>query len=416
MHVKNLFEKQVLDRLYEVYGPNPPVECITRVHQELKAMRNTPFFRELELIRSLRDMAAKEGVPLFMESFLGSSFIAWLAGASRINPLPPHRYCSRCHKVEFFYDAKDGWDLPMEFCCSEQMHTDGHTIPFDSIAAKMSENGFYLSFQISDDLQEKCMEIVQEFYKESGMCLVPFYTDLSEMRGLDETEIALIPETDPLPELDCNGVWQVSSHELYEKEYKTITFRSTPIMNEISHLAKQTAQRPDLNAKPNNDALMAIWDELVQEYGHNKEVFLSEGDLFFSKFLKLYSFPHGSECWGPEEIALFQKSGAYLEDLFTCREDVINEILAHSSLFYGDGRSFAYDIMENTRKGKYAHSGVPADTVRLLQNMGIADYLIAQIMKTQYLPPKDVMIELLMKRCLREDYRELVKRYPKEEA
>ena len=124
----------------------------------------------------------------------------------------------------------------MEFCCGEQMQTDGHIIPFDSIAAKMSENGFYLSFQIPDDLQEKCMEIVREFYKESGMCLVPFYTDLSEMRGLDETEIALIPETDPMPELDCNGVWQVGSHELYEKGYKTITFRSTPIMNEISHL------------------------------------------------------------------------------------------------------------------------------------------------------------------------------------
>lgn len=104
MHVKNYFEKQVLDKLHEVYGLNPPVECITRVHQELKAMRNTPFARELDLIRSLREMAAKEGVPLFMESFLGSSFIAWLAGASRVNPLPPHRYCSRCHKVEFFYE------------------------------------------------------------------------------------------------------------------------------------------------------------------------------------------------------------------------------------------------------------------------------------------------------------------------
>ena len=38
MHVKNYFEKQVLDKLHEVYSPNPPVECITRVHQELKAI------------------------------------------------------------------------------------------------------------------------------------------------------------------------------------------------------------------------------------------------------------------------------------------------------------------------------------------------------------------------------------------
>lgn len=412
--MKNYFEKQVLDRLYEVYGPTPPVECVTRIHQELKVMRGAPFFRDLELIRSLRQMAADEGIPIFMEGFYGSSFIAWLSCASRINPLPPHRYCSRCHKAEFFYDAKDGWDLPMPFCCSEQMQTDGHNIPFDSIANKMSGNGFYLSFQISDDLLETCLEIVQEFYKGSGMRLVPFHTDLSEMKGFDETELALIPETDPMPELDCNGVWQTDSHELYEKGYKTINFRSTPIMNEISSLAKQTDNRPNLDAMPNNTALMAIWDELLQEYVHSEEVFLSEGDLFFSKFLKLFSFPHGSESWGAEEITLFQKSGAHLEDLFTCREDVINEILSHSSLYYGDGRSFAYDIMENTRKGKYAHSGVPADTVSLLKNIGIADYLIAQIMKTQYLPPKDVMIELFMNRCLLEDYRELVKRYPKE--
>ena len=74
---------------YEVYGPTPPVECGTRIHQKLKVMRGTPFFHDLKLIRSLREMAVKEGVPLFMESFLGSSFIAWLVVASRVNPLPP---------------------------------------------------------------------------------------------------------------------------------------------------------------------------------------------------------------------------------------------------------------------------------------------------------------------------------------
>ncbi len=97
-----------------------------------------------------------------------------------------------------------------------------------------------------------------------------------------------------------------------------------------------------------------------------------------------------------------------LKDLFTTREDVINEILSHSSLYYGDGRSFAFDVMENTRKGIYAHRGVSEETVRLLQGIGVPEYLISQIMKTQYLPPKDLMLELILNYEVLSNYRRLV--------
>ena len=70
--------------------------------------------------------------------------------------------------------------------------------------------------------------------------------------------------------------------------------------------------------------------------------------------------------------------------------------------------------MENTRKGKYSHSGIPTDTIQLLQQMGISDYLIAQITKTRYLPPKDAMLELIINFEVLYSYRCMAEQYPKE--
>lgn len=415
MQVKNYYEKLVQDKLYEIYGPTPPIECVTRVFQELKFMRGKRYFQDLGLICALKSMAYAEGIPLFLESYYGSSFVAWLLGASRINPLPPHRYCPRCHKIEFFYDEKDCWNLRSAFCCGEEMKADGHNIPFDSISNNGSDNGFYLSFQISDSLLDRCIEIAHEYYRGAGLQIVPVHPMFMRRPEKCETAFALIPDNDEKPPLDTDGLWHPDDHEFYEKGYKTIEFRPTAKMNEIAELSQKTEQRPDLDERSSLNSLKDVYDELILEYPHFTDVPLStDGSLDFSSIFSLFAYSHGLEDWGPEEIALFKKNDVTLKDLFTTREDVINEILSHSSLYYGDGRSFAFDVMEKTRKGIYAHRGIPEETVRLLQDIGVPEHLIAQIMKTQYLPLKDEMLELILNYEVLSNYRCLVEYSPKE--
>ena len=295
------------------------------------------------------------------------------------------------------------------------MKTDGHNIPFDSIANNNSGNGFYLSFQISDSLRDRCIEIVHEYYQVAGVQIVPVHSRFMGRPEESETAFALIPEDDEMPPLNNDGIWHSDDNELYEKGYKTIEFRSTPKMNEIAELSLKTEKRPDLNARSSLNSLRDVYDELIMEYPYFTDVPLSaDGDLDFSSIFPLFAYSSGTEDWGREEISLFKKNNVTLKDLFTTREDVIYEILSHSSLYYGDGRSFAYDVMENTRKGKYAHGGVPEETIRLLQGMGVPEYLIAQIMKTRYLPPKDAMLELILNYEVLSNYRSLIDYSPKE--
>ncbi len=282
MRVKNYYEKLVQDKLYEIYGPTPPIECVTRVFQELKFMRGKPYFEDLGLICSLKNMAYAQGIPLFLESYYGASFIARLLGASRINPLPPHRYCPRCHKNEFFYDEKDCWNLQSAFCCGEEMKADGHNIPFDSIANNGSDNGFYLNFQISDCLRDRCIEIARKYYQGTGLQIVPVHSMLMGRPEECETAFALIPESDGMPLLDSDGLWHPDDHEFYEKGYKTIEFRSTAKMNEIAELSQKTKERPNLNSRSSLDSLRDVYDELIMEYPHFTDIPLSaDGSLDF---------------------------------------------------------------------------------------------------------------------------------------
>ena len=110
----------------------------------------------------------------------GAFFVAYLLGASDVNPLEPHYYCPVCRKVEWVDTVSDGWDLLPRACsCGGTMRGEGHRIPFETYRHVVQRN---TSFDIS---------VTPRFFPFAKKFAADYFKDCTlqtETRGIDGTE------------------------------------------------------------------------------------------------------------------------------------------------------------------------------------------------------------------------------------
>ena len=116
--------------LSKIYGSNVPKSFNDRFNIECKIFDENDSWDYLALGQKLSQMASSQDYMAVPRGNLASSLIAWLLGITHVNPLPPHEYCPKCHKLFIRTDVKDEWDLPRTTChCGTVMRRDGHDIP-----------------------------------------------------------------------------------------------------------------------------------------------------------------------------------------------------------------------------------------------------------------------------------------------
>ena len=108
MKYKQLFEK-AYSRLLELYGGEyaaPDITILSRFYREKTILGESDLYmRYLDLLCRIREVASQKGEHIFVRGATGSSFIAFLLGATDINPLPRHEYCPNCHTTKFEKDC-----------------------------------------------------------------------------------------------------------------------------------------------------------------------------------------------------------------------------------------------------------------------------------------------------------------------
>ncbi len=127
--------RMVWEKAHALYGEELPELIEKRLKVELDSILgkyDVVYMSAQKLVqRSLEN-----GYLVGSRGSVGSSLVAYMAGITEVNSLPPHYRCPKCKNVEFVTDGSYGCgaDMPDKVCpkCGEKYVKDGFDIPFET--------------------------------------------------------------------------------------------------------------------------------------------------------------------------------------------------------------------------------------------------------------------------------------------
>ena len=125
--------------LFTLYGETPDARILKRFYDEKMFFGNTDTIIVWDITADIRLEAKHCGHLTNMTGTDSSCFVAYLLGASDINPLELHYHCPNCGKIEFIENKRAlPWDIADKPCeCGHTMRADGFDIPYEMHIGRM---------------------------------------------------------------------------------------------------------------------------------------------------------------------------------------------------------------------------------------------------------------------------------------
>lgn len=395
--------KAAENALREKYGLHIPAAFWGRFQSEKIALADSDALLHYEFLHQLRELAANVGKHICVRGTTASSYIAWLLGATTVNPAPAHVYCEHCKKVVMLPNCKDGWDANSQKCdCGHTMIGDGHNIPFEDYFTTLNKSGIHLDIEVAPSLLPDAIRVMTEYFENI------FSPIAVEFKGVNSSgqRFMLVEPTDTLAASYKNIAMQIDAEDYYHKFKKrsSITFIALP--NYEHTLAGSARLDVSLTAV---DRLERVYDKLYsqllaqtdRDYLHQKACAeiaeeSQKYELSFSLLLKMQQLLHSSACWIENGDALVKSGTLSLLDLPACKEDVW-DILLQSKVLHGNtGYGIPLHYVESIRLGRFAFGRESVDR-EMLMELGVPEWFPDYIQKVPYLFPKAHSVEELIK-------------------
>ena len=382
----------IRDLLFDRYGPRPPVSFTARLEDELFAISDDSFLKDMAFLARLREEARKARCEIDPIPLHGAGLIPFLLDASDIDPLPPHYFCPVCGRIEPLPDGKDGYDLPGKTCCGIPMARNGHAIPFAPLLAQLKREPVPLRFRLPRAFVPTAVQIAREIYYDSGdWHVIPVATLDADPDG---ATYALIPKSAALPDLDADGLWHVEPRDLFGgRNYRPLQLVYGQKKERLWTASVRTGYMPTVEDLLAEDILTAAAERIQARLRENGRPLLRTNGLSFSKLLVLHGYERSSY---PEDNPAFSQPDACYSDVFTCREDVWDTLLLAGGPEQRCGVGLADRLAGRTRRGAFVRKGMDTETVRILRELGVSEHWITQMGRTCYLPPKADVIQTLL--------------------
>ncbi|MCL2031453.1 MAG: PolC-type DNA polymerase III, partial [Oscillospiraceae bacterium] len=152
------------DKVRALYGPEPPAFLLARIEQELGPIIQKGYDTIFVIAQKIVQRSLDQGYYVGSRGSVGSSIVAYLAGITEVNALPPHYLCTHpdCQHHEFPGEdarcgATCGVDLPDKACprCGAKLQKDGFDLVFATFMGFYADKTPDIDLNFSDEYQER---------------------------------------------------------------------------------------------------------------------------------------------------------------------------------------------------------------------------------------------------------------------
>ncbi len=169
--VKNSAEdlkKLVNDKVFELYGENPPEIITKRVETELTDILGRNYDVIYMSAQKLVHDSLEHGYLVGSRGSVGSSIVAFMSGITEVNSLPAHYRCPSCKFTDF--DSAKGYgcgaDAPDAVCpkCGTDFMKEGFDIPFETFLGFGGDKVPDIDLNFSGEYQANAHKYTEELF------------------------------------------------------------------------------------------------------------------------------------------------------------------------------------------------------------------------------------------------------------
>ncbi|MDI4567711.1 MAG: PolC-type DNA polymerase III, partial [Mycoplasma sp.] len=164
-------KKIVFKNAHNIYGANLPQLILDRINRELTPIIEYKYSVIYWISHLLVKKATNSGYLVGSRGSVGSSFVAFLANITEVNPLPPHYLCPKCKYFELVNDqnVNSGYDLRPKKCntCKIELLCEGQNISFESFLGFNAEKIPDIDLNFSGENQLTIHNEVKNYFGEN---------------------------------------------------------------------------------------------------------------------------------------------------------------------------------------------------------------------------------------------------------
>ena len=329
-------------RIFELYGENPDSHIVNRFLSEKAALSHfgvAEYFEEIAHI--LEESVTKYNEKLVAKASVTSCLLAYLLGASSLNPLLPHYYCKTCKRVEWVTEGTCLFDIEPTHRCT--------------CGAKMRADGYGLAWELYLPLAQKLNEKKDEISANN-------YHDLFEAILDKHIQKNLLPATQA-----CHLLEQATG----------VSWGDIPFDD------------PQVKAKLLSGDFTCIPFKIVRSLCLIHR-FLRPTD--YTEMLQLISLGHGTYTFRENAKNLIENGICTLKNIPASTDEVFAKIQTALRKQNISDNGFAFHVTERVHHGYYRKHGMDENTIAMLKQLGFEDWFVDYLSRIHYMAPRALSI------------------------